>query len=90
MHIYLINDGEKHWISANDKNHAIEVYAVNSGWESSSAYLADYGETMTVEELPDDSILDVGDFDEPAAPRTSKTCAAWTANGAGLIATTCF
>lgn len=88
-HIYLIDDDcEKHWVSARNADHAVEVYASNED-RTVEQFREEYGD-FKVSQLPDEQELPVGDFDEPETPPVVKTCAEWAAKGAGLVATTCF
>lgn len=76
MHTFLIADGEKHWISAESADEALRIHAENYGYNTVAEWEKDFDE-FEITKLPDEQLLDVGDFDDPTAPRVEKTCGEW-------------
>ena len=90
MHTYLIDDGEKHWVSAESADDALRIHAENYGYNTVAAWKDDF-DGFEITELPDDQVLDVGDSDDPTAPRVAKTCGEWaTSKPNQLVATTLY
>jgi hypothetical protein len=90
-HIYLFDDGERHWVSAESEDHAITLMAKSIGYDSAAEYLKDEPDTRGVQ-LPDDQELAVFKdypYRDPT-PKTIKTCGEWAAEKPGVIASTCY
>ena len=86
-HIFKIDDGEQHWVSADDERDALRWIADDYG--TVDQYVADCEPKVT--RLDDDELLGVyldHPYRDPTA-RDVKPCREWAAERAGVIATSC-
>lgn len=79
LHVYLIDDGARHWYVATSEGNALAQYAEDSYGGSVEDYLADYPET-TVTQCDDDKTLTINfdpDHEIDGNQEETKTFAEW-------------
>lgn len=88
LHVYKIEGGETHWVVASSPRDAIKRFATDYGYTTIALYRKDCPD-VTVSRLLDEEELTISMEDEKGDYEDlTQTCAEWTKNGKGIIATT--
>jgi hypothetical protein len=84
LHIYMVDDGEQHWIAAATPEDAFafarDDYGVGEDWDDEEARAE-----ITVTQLPDEELLTIGFPDDP--PDASDVPPGGTVDGIRVTAT---
>lgn len=82
MHVFLIEDSERHWVVAEDEEDAMKVLIQTMGEPE---------EEKTVTRMDDSELLSIRDYDAKSGSQSlEKTCGEWVKEGRGLIASSVF
>ena len=96
---FLIEDGEKHWVSAEGTDDAIAIVADQTGYKSVDEYVDDIGGRPKIRQLRLDEIIEINvdpiDHKVKHIPKNGSvvikaTAKAWADMGRGLIGSTCW
>jgi len=86
LHLWLVDDGEQHWFSANSEDNARQMYYDSYGGEE---WLPCEIEEILVERVDDEEMLSVR-LDEGSGPEVTKTAKEWADDGKGMVASTVY
>jgi hypothetical protein len=88
MHLYKIDDGEGHWVSAESEDDALRLYACTS-YGSVEAYLDEVGgrSNVDIQELEDDQT--VAFDDEDTGEVDTRRAIDWCKHR-GVVGSTCY
>lgn len=92
LSLWLIDDGERHWISAQTKEEAFRYYCeplCDSSGNIDEAWLPCDKEEICVEKVADITPVPVRMIDE-GNHTVTKSAAEWAADGEGLVASTVY
>lgn len=99
LFIFRIDDGETHWVCAENSDEAIEIHAKTFGYEDVKDYIEDYSETdysgtshfrVDIYRLPDDEKFFVRMGELKSDEKIEKTAKQWTEDGKRFVASTVF